>query len=181
MRITDYLASNALNILGITLAVLDFTGIARHVEAGFVAYRAWERDHAQDTLERRNAHLSVDGMKALWSPRATAIRLRDDVFIFGLAALALWLADRFEKLGTLLPDWPDWVWWSLLALGPLIWVGIYMASIYGGMLLGYWRASIAWRFFWLLSRPRAGVLGTIGLLMTFADEGWAMLAPMLAA
>ena len=173
--------STTFDIVGISLALIDFTGIARHIEAGFAKYRDWERDHAKDTLERRNRHLSPEGMRSFWSLRSTGVRLWDDLFIFGLGALALWLMDGFARLNEILPDWPNWVWWSLLLISPLIWVGLYMVSISFGMLLGYWRATIVWRFFWLLSRPKAGVLGTIGFALTFVDSGLNLLSQYLGA
>jgi hypothetical protein len=160
--------ATALDVVGISLAVLDFTGVARKVEAGLARYRDWERQSIHDfkgelasTFNLRH-HLTWDRQIR---------RLLTIIVMVVPAALVIWLWGDPSRLSPYIPNWPEWVWWSLLALVPILYAVEYLLSHVIGMTLGYVFSTVIWGVFWVLSRPKVGVLGTIGLLLAFFDSG----------
>ena len=151
-------AETTLNIVGFSLAILDFTGLSRRIEAGLARYRDWERDFVGYAKDRRN---SLFDFKRIWPD------FLNETFNIGLglliAAGIVFFFGDLSRADPYLPDWPHWVWWSLLACVPIFWVIYFIITHLISGTLMVWTSEITWRVFWVLSRPKAGVLGTIGL------------------
>lgn len=162
--------STTLDIVGISLALLDFTGASRKIEAALARFRDWEREFADYARVERSSirDLKKQRREFLDTTWRTAIGL-------SIAGAIAYRFGDFSRLDPYLPNWPEWAWWSLLMAAPLLWVLYYIINHIVSLTIGAWISDIVWRFFWLLSRPKAGVLGTIGLALTFFDTALSLI------
>ena len=156
----------ALDILGISLAVLDFTGAARKAEERLRKVSLKQRKRAKlyriwgmDFTDRR--YLISDFVR--FSIQIPAMTL--------IALLIIYLMGWWPGLMTLqkfVPDMPTdsiWFWLVLLPLAPILWFGLYVLNRIVGTFMAIVPLVIFYRVFWLLSLPKAGILGSLGLLL----------------
>ena len=152
-----------LDILGISLALLDFTGTARKAE---------ERLRKTADKQRKRAKFYWRHGFYMWKWKY----LKNDVQSFLtivpsgvlLSLFIVWALGRWDNLvwyQVYLPDISWLAWWAWIFLAPAFLALAYIAhrifstvAMTAGFVLFY-------RLFWLLSRPKAGIIGTLGLLL----------------
>ncbi|MEM9668893.1 MAG: hypothetical protein AAF950_08200 [Pseudomonadota bacterium] len=159
-----------LDAIGIALAILDFTGASRRIEERLATYRDWEKAQA----ERSKAHRSelLSGAWPKWL-KHTMISL----FLAGppIVLLTLYLYWNQTHLSRWTEDWPSWAFGLLVAALPGIYLIYILLITLFTMSLSVWWSSTLHRIFWALSRPPAGIMGTVGLTLTLASNlrvGW---------
>ena len=151
-------------LIGLGLAVLDFTGASRKLEAVLRRYVEYERQYGH---EARATLLTTD---LQFHKKEFASFL--PFLGAGLIILAAgWWLKRDGAAGQWLThavlSTPAWV-LVVLVLG-----GIVVAYVLNHLLsqtFSYVMSLILWAPLWLLSRPKAGILGSCGLVVAVLDN-----------
>ena len=157
-----------LEMFGIALALLSFSGADKSVEQALSSARIWVR-HSAPFFQAMAliARPSWDNLLRQWklALRHAAIAL---IAVLPLVAFDAGAQERLAWVSAMGAPWEIWKIATVLLLSPIALILIW--SI-GNTVIGlslYVTLSCIWRLFWLLSRPPAGVLGTIGLLIALA-------------
>lgn len=146
-------------LVGLAIAVLDFTGTSKKLEAVLRRYVAYERrymidakDHilTTDIAYHRSAFLNF-----LTSASLMVALLIPIILIFGDP-------ERLTMLSRWIPPWP---WWSFIWWGPVVIAFWYALDHLTASALDYLISLCLWGPLWLLSKPKAGIVGTIGLVI----------------
>ncbi len=155
-----------LDVLGITLAVLDFTGTARKAEERLRYITKRQKKRAK--IYRRWM-FNITGTSGFW--RSLLDFTIEVGVMLAFALLVIHIFDwwpGFRVLLGYLPAIPEpraLMYGLLILFAPMIWIGIFVINkVIGGVLI-VGGLVIFHRFMWLLSRPKAGILGTLGLLL----------------
>ena len=155
-----------LDILGISLALLDFTGTARKAEERLRYVTKRQRKRAK--IYRRWI-FDLKGTSGFWGSFWAFTR---DVLIMLIIALCIvHVFDWWPGLKILLsyvPSVPEpkvLIYGVLIILAPAIWIGVFIVnSIVGGFIVVAC-LTVFHRLMWLMSLPKAGIIGTLGLLL----------------
>ncbi|WP_428409093.1 hypothetical protein [Hyphococcus sp.] len=157
-----------IEIAGIVLAILSFSGMTERIEKFLCRIR--------DDF-RRNAPLMRQGLSAFlptWSNfrrygREALWQMFVCVTLIAIAAQTEPKAKaNLEALYGLFLPWTDWKIIDVIILAVPV---AYMTWAAMNFILGigvYLLMSAVWRFFWLLSRPPSGVMGSIGLVFALS-------------
>ncbi|MFC6199202.1 hypothetical protein [Ponticaulis profundi] len=151
-------------LIGLAIAVLDFTGTSKKIEAALARYIEVEK---QDAVEAKAQLLTTD-LAYHWH----AFRSFVPGALIGIGfftGLWFWLGENNKLLWLI--DWlPNWPWWSFVYWGPLLLVILYILDhlTIEGFRFGI--SVIIWRMFWILSLPKSGIVGSIGLIIAIADN-----------
>ena len=157
-----------LEIAGIVLAVLSFTGATNKIERGIAFLRDWIKSFTPvlrgglGDFFPTPQNLKRFGVSSLWTAFVTF--LVTGFALYADPASRDWLTSnidtmmRFER-------------WQLIALALASPVLMYAAVNFVGFIAGaamYVGFSAVWLVFWGLSRPPSGVMGSIGLAIALA-------------
>ena len=155
----------SLDVLGLSLAIIGFLGIADPLERYFAkltmsaqALADWSHE-LRDELWPPHKHwltLIVGSLKELarWS------------MIF---ALSITVQRDWERAIEFLPSWPLWVWAGAAPVILVLNVALYTLSCLLGPSVLLWLCTGVWKAFDIMSKPRGGVLGTIGLALALTS------------
>lgn len=156
----------SLEIVGLSLAVLDFFGLTARLEALMLRWRDWERDFVPYMRKSRTA---IFPLHKHWR---TVLRYAlTDIAIIAMFAAGAWTLGDRDRIVMATNSVPLWVWWSALFWAPCALVFLHVAT---RQIMGPAGAALSfalWRALWLLSRPKAGIVGSLGMLIagvTFA-------------
>lgn len=149
-------------LIGLGLAVLDFSGASRKVEAGLIKYRNWVSKSTrywwrQLSLIRKGKLTKTTAHK----PKLLYVDLLIGLMVAVLIGISYALSSERMALSM----------WILL---PLLPIAFLLTSIGIGVIIiasNYMISTLVYRLFWLLSRPKAGILGTVGLVLTALATG----------
>lgn len=151
-------------LIGLGLAVLDFTGASKKLEAVLARYIEHEKRDAAEARE----HLFTTDISHHW-PRFKASVPGALVLAVVFTGLWLWAGDQDKALWII--DWlPRWPWWSVIFWGPVALLAFYVFDHVTDWGFIYVVSILIWRILWLLSIPKAGIVGTLGLLIALADN-----------
>ena len=156
----------AIDAVGISLALLDFTGSTRKLEAALRRHRDWYREF------RQYAHDERDGLKDIrkqlnW--KTHLLQISGLIAAFGAGAILINLSGGtvdWSRYADLTSNWPSWIWWLIPLALPAIWLAFYLGNTFFALSIGAFLSSILWRLFWILSKPKSGIVGSIGLALT---------------
>lgn len=160
----SFLEDFPFGIIGLAISVLDFTGASRKLEAILKRYVAYEKEYAQDS---RKLLLTTDAgfhWKAFLG-FLPALGLSLIAFVIGWwfyreGAAGIWISDVIVASPL----------WLLIAAGISSVFLLYALNHILSYSLSYVTSVMLWFPFWVLSRPRAGIVGSCGLLMALADN-----------
>jgi len=151
-------------LIGLGLAVIDFTGASKKLEAWIVQFAQWERAFGNE------ARANIGTLDPAYHRDA----FPDFLFGYGLASICLvGIALIYGTVGWLeipiawVSDWPTW---SFVVLAPVAVIGLYIFDHFAKEILGYLVCLVIWAPLWVLSRPKAGFVGTLGLIIAAADN-----------
>ena len=155
-----------LDILGISLALLDFTGTARKAEERLRRISQRQKRRARIFFkwgfDFRNWKEQRTGFVNFWI---------GNTIIVAIYFLIMSVIERRPGFMSILPSFNDlssmpiWAWVVIAFLSPIWSVAIYMLNGMIGTVMMAGTLVVFYRLFWLLSLPKAGVLGTLGLLL----------------
>lgn len=163
---------NPLDVLGISLAVLDFTGLTRHLEAALAKYRHYERNSAKEMLAERDIAFRF---RELYSAKRIWKDLTDKLVIiaagFAFVLFTAYFFGDINKLWGLFAQIPVVVWFSLIWIIPILWILVHFLEQVLGFTVAYFLSMAIWSVLWVLSRPKTGIVGTIGVIITLLGSG----------
>ena len=160
----SFLQAIPFGLIGLGLAVLDFTGASRKLEAILAQYVAYERQYAQDA---RETLLTTDFQ---YHKREFVSFL--PVFVVSIIIIGVgWWLQRDGAAGqwltSVLMSIPIWL---LIVLGLLVVFIVYALNHILSQSFSYLVSIVLWFPLWLLSQPKAGIVGSIGLLVAVLDN-----------
>jgi len=165
----------SLETIGITLAVLSFTGASEKIEATLVAMRKWVADytpvlrHGLVEFLPTPANFRRHGGVAVYTMVVTLV----------IATLFMLLTketrtELYSAYSLILP----WTWWKALLITVLIVPTLYffatLITLVGSVIV-YCALTILWSIFWALSRPPSGIMGSIGLIVALSGPALRLL------
>jgi|GEM_PF-1383280 len=160
----SFLQNIPFGLIGLGFAVLDFTGASRKLEAMLARYVAYERQYAQ---EARGTLLTRDFQYHRREFVSFLPVLALSVLILGLG----WWIQRDGEVGQ---------WLTSVFTSAPIWlvVGFAFSAVFIAYVLNhilsqsfsYLVSIILWCPLWLLSQPKAGIIGSIGLIIAVLDN-----------
>ena len=160
----SFLQAIPFGLIGLGLAVLDFTGASRKLEAVLRRYVEYERRYALETKKLIfTTDLDFHKQKLKRTLPVTALA----VLVIAIAWAMMGESNQALWIEKWLPEWPIW---SILLWAPALFLIWYVVSHLVGEFLGYATSVVLWFPLWLLSLPKAGILGTIGLIVAAADN-----------
>ena len=157
-----------IEIAGIVLAILSFSGMTDRIEKFLCRIRDDFRRNAPLMRQGLSAFLPTwgnfrkYGREALWQMF---------VYVTAIAVVAPFQPKARANLEALYGLILPWSAWKIIAVIILVAPVAYMIWATMNFVLGigvYLLMSAVWRFFWLLSRPPSGVMGSIGLLFALS-------------
>lgn len=155
-----------LDVLGISLALLDFTGASRRIEKSLAKYREYQHENLMeaqaDRVElldfRRSGYLSGQ-IKKGW---------KEFIMFPVMNLIVVYLILKMTGYWPNLSAWGVW----LIALTSPFWLfAVFIAHRFSGVFMSVTVSWIIHRIFWVLSRPKTGVIGTLGLALTIFNGG----------
>ena len=156
----------SVEILGIALAVLSFTGASDKIERTLNKLRDWIRSYTpilrgglRDFLPTPK-NFVTHGASFLWTVFVSVTVV--GITVFYDPKMRDWL---FNIAGVLGP----FAWWKVAVTVPLLPLIMYVAACFAGLIVFgplYIGLTVLWGVFWLLSRPPSGVMGSVGLVVT---------------
>lgn len=167
------LSFNWLDIAGLALAIVGFFNLAGPLERFFEGVRDVGRDMRASAQKR---------LKSRWPPQKHLPALLWDSFC-STAGIITFFGLAYLLDGTVKAKWAEyliWPWWitALAALGMFV---LLMFNGVIGFYSGGWFSTIVgtalWKAFVLLGKAPAGIVGSIGLLVTVGSVLNAQLAP----
>jgi len=156
----------SVEMLGIALAVLSFTGASDKIERTLNSLRDWIRSYTpilrgglRDLLPTPRNFMRSGGT-ALWAGFIT-------VCVIALAFL-MESSETRQSLYDMYALFLPWVWWKIAIVGifavPALYLTVTLITFVVGTVL-YIVLSAVWAAFWALSRPPSGIMGSVGLLV----------------
>ena len=156
----------SVEMLGIALAALSFTGASDKIERTLNKLRDWIRSYTPilrgglgDLLPTPRNFIRSGGT-ALWAGFIT-------VCVIALAFL-MESSETRQSLYDVYALFLPWVWWKIALLGIFAVPALYLAATLITFVVGtvlYIALSVVWAAFWALSRPPSGIMGSVGLLV----------------
>ncbi len=158
----------SLEITGILLAVLSFSGMTLKIEQALSRLRDWIRRY---TPVLRNGlieflptpkNIRRYGEHALWTNSVYV-----SIYVIGMLSESDSRANLYAFYAIILP----WTYWKFALATVLFIPALYMLwaliGFVGGVIV-YIILSIIGGIFWVLSRPPSGVMGSIGLMIALS-------------
>lgn len=151
-------------LIGLGLAVLDFTGVSKKLEAHLVKFAQWERAFGEE------ARASIGTLDVAYHRDA----IPSFLFNYGIGAICIvvtvWVYGNAGWLETPLSWLASWPLWSIVIWGPVALIVLYIFDHFAKEILGYLVCWLLWAPIWVLSRPKAGIVGTLGLAVAAVDN-----------
>ena len=160
-------ASFPLEIIGITIALLGFSGADKWVEQALrTAMQNWQ-NNAPWVKSKALYYLPTwKNLKACW------IQIVISFATFAAGCIIIWplyLRDhavaraRVDPILNAISYVWEWNIFAAMAIAIILTYAWYIFSLMAFSFLIWLQIGILWRIVWLLSRPPSGVLGSIGL------------------
>lgn len=149
--------------IGLAIAVMDFTGASKKLETALARYIEVEKQDAIDA--RKNLFTKDFGFH--WNAFVNFLPSAA-MMVALISGVWFWFGENNKMLWIM--NWlPEWPWWSVVYWGPPALGLWYVFDHFTGEGFRFAISVVIWRFFWLLSLPKAGIIGTVGLLISVAD------------